>query len=436
MAGSCYNRDTDELQGVCAKPYNFPNIVFLWLISLIEIIVLNVGLAAGILDTVRLLANHFEFLLTLSKRVFSMFVLEALVLTFMTTPVVVKLYPPKYRKRAVATGANFKGVDESAAKDRNLASPPFPDQDGWKTRLTVVLDKIEHLPGIMTVTQLFRPFYLESHKTGELGTSGGIPSSVTVSSAQMPTALPIIDALRLIELSDRTSAVMKSSVSDSLIHTDPLLNVFRTFSELNDVPVSASLSVVPFDELADKVAEHSKEKFSQLVLVPWLPPTVPVTHGGHGVGSDLFSRFPTTPKTTSIHSVDGYFNFGVPEGTSSVVHSEFVRGIFARSSVDVALFVDGGRGGGGAGNYANQHICLPFFGGPDDRLALSIVVQLCGNPRTTAKVFRVTKDSIPGIPDVTETGKLSEEILPEVLRDNTLNVNSVCYTHTQCFIRL
>ena len=49
---------------------------------LVELIVLNVGLGAGILDT----------------RTFSMFVVHALVLTFMTTPLVEWFYPEKIRK--------------------------------------------------------------------------------------------------------------------------------------------------------------------------------------------------------------------------------------------------------------------------------------------------------------------------------------------------
>ena len=64
--------------------------------GLVELIVLNIGLSAGIL----------------SPRVFSMFVLEALVLTFATTPLVEWLYPPHFRVRIAATGANFKNVSD------------------------------------------------------------------------------------------------------------------------------------------------------------------------------------------------------------------------------------------------------------------------------------------------------------------------------------
>jgi K+:H+ antiporter len=361
-----------------------------------------------------------------------MFVLEALVLTFMTSPMIIKLYPPKYRKRAAAIGTNFDGVEESAPeKAGDLTSSTAAEQDSWKTRFTVVLDKMEHLPSIMTVAQLFRPF--APHDTHRSGGSGD--SRASSSSAMSSAQLPIIDALRLIELSDRTSAVMKSSVADSLIHTDPLLNVFRTFSELNDVPVSASLSVVPFDGRAARVVEHAKENHSQLILLPWLPHTVPITHppGLHSVG-EHYPHTPVTPSgggTSGTNPFDILFNFGIAEQSSSVVHSHFVRGIFAQSSVDVALYVDRGRVGGPAAHYGKQHIVFPFFGGPDDRLALSMVVQLCGNSRTTATVFRVVKPELvvkqPEALELVHTTDREKhgEALAAALRDNELGLNSV-----------
>lgn len=47
-----------------------------------------------------------------------MFVLEALVLTFVTTPLVTWLYPPQYRVRTAATGANFNNVTDGETGGR------------------------------------------------------------------------------------------------------------------------------------------------------------------------------------------------------------------------------------------------------------------------------------------------------------------------------
>jgi hypothetical protein len=70
----------------------------------------------------------------------------------------------------------------------------------------------------------------------------------------------------------------------------------------------------------------------------------------------------------------------------SFIHSQFVRGVCSQSKTDVALFVDqntldstsivGNCDGVGV---LYQHVFLPYFGGPDDRLALDFVVQICAN---------------------------------------------------------
>lgn len=331
--------------------------------GLIELIVLNVGLSAGIL----------------TQRVFSMFVLEALLLTFMTTPTVTFLYPPEVRTRVSTTGVPFSNVPGEERDAETPTTPEFPSDDDWKRRFMIVLDKIEHLPGMMALTQLIQP------PPPEYPGKASINSSQALSAMKAVAAHPNdihIDALRLIELSDRTSAVMKSSVADSLILTDPLLGIFRTFGELHDLPVNPSLSIVPYDALAASVVEHARANGAQLVLVPWLPPSGP---------ADAAADSPTTPRVGGHdwNPFEVLFRTNGAERSASVLHSHFIRGVFAQVQTDVALFVDRGLTAG-----ARQHLFLPFFGGPDDRLALQFVVQLCSSSRICATVIKVTKRDI------------------------------------------
>ena len=46
---------------------------------------------------------------------------------------------------------------------------------------------------------------------------------------------------------------------------------------------------------------------------------------------------------------------------------------------------------GASGTGGRYHLFLPFFGGPDDRLALEFVVQLCAHPGVSATVVRVIR---------------------------------------------
>ena len=79
-----------------------------------------------------------------------MFVLEALLLTFMTTPVVAFLYPPQYRTRASTQGEFGAVVDKNDKKDPSrleARSSGARSEDGVygtisKKRFTVVPDKL------------------------------------------------------------------------------------------------------------------------------------------------------------------------------------------------------------------------------------------------------------------------------------------------------
>src|SRR5947207_9030774 len=77
-----------------------------------------------------------------------------------------------------------------------------------------------------------------------------------------------IHCLRLMELTQRTSAVMK--VSERYFdRLDPVINVFRTFGKLNEVLVTAKMAIVPDDSFADSVHYQATKSKADMVIVPW-----------------------------------------------------------------------------------------------------------------------------------------------------------------------
>lgn len=344
---------------------------------------LNIGLQAGILDT----------------RTFSMFVVHALILTFMTTPLVLLFYPEWARKHEGEALRRMHGSNPEEPRSR-----PTAPEGGFKAKISVVLDKIDQLPAAMMLSQLIKPDPPVTAPSSTLGSSDEKLDTADLaddtvpqlSSAQTPNAIPgiSIDALRLIELTNRTSAVLKSQEADSLIHNDPVVSIFRTFGALNKLPISASLSVVNYDEFPDAIARHVLETDSELVILPWSRGSASVYEGDtQNVTQNPFDV--VFPKS----------NLHIQDQTSSVVYSEFIRGVFLKSPRDVALFVD--RGLTNQMGLAMHHIFLPFFGGPDDRLALSFLVQLCHNPLVTATVVRIIKtEDLSPVSTVVE-GKLA-----------------------------
>ncbi|KAI0091841.1 Sodium/hydrogen exchanger family-domain-containing protein [Irpex rosettiformis] len=342
--------------------------------GLVELIVLNVGFSAGILDT----------------RTFSMFVLHALVLTFITTPLTLLFYPERIRNRAAPT-------DTSAARSRDgeaIEENSRQTQELFRTRFSVVLEKIEQLPAVMTLTQLLQipsdasPSTESRVSVDEKTSLPAVPPGLEY---QLPraNAAPThitLDALRLIELTNRTSAVLKSHFADSLIQRDSILAVIRTFGSLNRIAVSTALAIVGYDDFSSSVAEHVKRTSSQLVILPW---------STNSPSLEDVSVAENSPSTTA-NSVN-----------LSSVQAQTFRKVFLAAPSDVALFVDRGVSQD-VNEQVGQHIFLPFVGGPDDRLALSFVVQLCMNPSTTATVTRFIKSDAN---DLTPTDSIEKTIL-------------------------
>ena len=167
----------------------------------------------------------------------------AIILTLFTTPLTLWIYPSSIRvphdgaiaraaREAAATAgsegteiekddnfSHFAGILPSASANAP-GSTLHPAQSPVSYRkFTVLLERIEHLPAIMTVAQLLQS-----------------PSSPTPGRRSF---LPRIDALRLVELSDRTSAVMRGSEAMELLRRDALVKVFEMFGKLNRIVVSS-----------------------------------------------------------------------------------------------------------------------------------------------------------------------------------------------------
>jgi hypothetical protein len=326
-----------------------------------------------------------------------MFVLEALVLTFATTPTVSFLYPAHLHSRATATGSSFVDVrgqkdDEGGVGDRT-ATTKHNEEGVFKRRFTVVLDKLEHLPSLMAITQLLQPSspYSQTEST---------PRQSPGKEPEEPTHFC---ALRLIELSDRPSDLLKTSATDALLHSDPLIAIFRTFSELNGLPISASLSIEPFESLATSVAEHVRVVGTQLVLVPWLPSAL--TPDNNLNPSEPGPHNAATQDRSSTSPFDALFR--MDRSSSTLPHSHFVRSVFAQAGTNVALLI--GRAPFASAVRGQTHVFLPFFGGPDDRLALDFVIQLCADPRVRATVVRITKRDIQADVSAPDAAHLANE---------------------------
>ncbi|CAE6384601.1 unnamed protein product, partial [Rhizoctonia solani] len=378
--------------------------------GLVELIVLNIGLAAGILDT----------------KVFSMFVMMAVILTFITSPCTVLIYPEQIRQHI---STNKTSSEDPTNRARRSVAGNANGPISLMTRFTVVLSKVEHLPAVMTLTQFLQPPLkaISTQPTTSINTSDEKvdlvdPSGPTIS--PLPSNVPIIsdgtprvsiDALRLIELTERTSAVMRVTAAEELMHRDTLISVMRTFGHLNRIPVSSSLSVVPQESFSSSVTSHVRETDADLVVIPWNSAPSAVEDASQNTNGIA----PQNP----FDALFGGRSAAVDKATA-LNYSQFIRRVFVDSPSDVALFIDRGLSPLETSATYGQHIFLPFFGGPDDRLALAFVVQLCVHPAVSATVIRMRKTD--GLEE-TETGvtDVKAQQVAAALASNNMTVHSM-----------
>jgi hypothetical protein len=344
-------------------------------VSLVELIVLNVGLQAKILD----------------ERVFSMFVFMALVLTFITTPLTLYLYPARYRDHG-----------GTALERAPTSGTGATTSDGFmRSKFAVVLDEMEQLPSAMTLTQLLQPHSARLNVAERSLSEKSTQFETSAISYSHNKYNIYVDVLRLIELTERTSAVLRSQSADTLTRNDPVLSVFRTFGRLNRFSVSSFLSVINYDEFSSYVANHAREFGSQAVVIPWpLAPHATEVPTGHHLG------LPSNPFDSLFKTSE------IDDAASHLVRSQFVRKVFASSPSDVAVFIDRGL----PTDSIYPHVFLPFSGGPDDRLALSFVIQLCMHDAiraTVVRIHRLESDGKESFVSVGEkAGPASEVSLP------------------------
>lgn len=178
-------------------------------------------------------------------------VVMALVTTFMTTPVVMYLYPEWYQKQTHALG------DDGSSSDNRVNSIDEVDEKNSVKLSTVaaigserysivtMLNRIESVPSMMALIQLL--------KRDRIATSMEI------------------HALRLLELTQRTSVVMKYKDLRETEKQDPVLNVLRTFANLIGIKsLQTHLDYCPTTDYIKTVSDYGAKIDADLILLPWI----------------------------------------------------------------------------------------------------------------------------------------------------------------------
>lgn len=272
--------------------------------GLVELIVLNIGLQARIL----------------SVRTFTIFVVMALVTTFATTPLVMWLYPPWYQEKLEAWKKGKINWDGTPRTDTSYDSEVEIDTD-IASRLMVYL-RTDGLSSLFNIISLFTGGRHEPQMSRRTSTSG--EKGVLAVDIGLISQRPLrIHGLRLMELTERNSSVMKVSELEEYASRDPIIKAFGSLSQgaTRDVTISGKIAVVPDYSFADTLVQRAGNSRSNLLLLPW-------------------------SETGSVSELPGIFDHA-PSGPNADVlanrdFAALVHGVYEQAAnvCNVAVFVD------------------------------------------------------------------------------------------------
>ncbi|KAK2744964.1 K(+)/H(+) antiporter [Myotisia sp. PD_48] len=343
--------------------------------GLVELIVLNIGLQAEIL----------------SQRTFTIFVVMAIVTTFATTPIVSYLYPLSYQtkvERWRRGEIDWDGNILDSETDSNGASDAA--QKRMRTlpvqKLLIYL-RLDSLPGLFTFVSLLGSgdgqslVIPKSHHTQ----AEKAPENTAESRGERPVE---IHAVRLVELTDRDSSVMKVSGVHDYSFSDPILNTFRTFGQLNKVAVSGAVIIAPEHAYAETIVSKGREFSSDFILVPWSE-TGGMSERQIPLLDDKTEKFSVGPHTSFMNNVlrNANRNIGIfiNKGFGGPSLSQPKPGHISRSISGKSIFHTNDLVMTPSSDYGH-HIFLPYIGGRDDLFALRLVLQLSKHTSITATV--------------------------------------------------
>jgi hypothetical protein len=345
--------------------------------GLVELIVLNIGLQAEIL----------------SHRTFTIFVVMALVTTFATTPLTTYIYPKWYQDKVDRWRRgeiDWDGNPIQPSDNNGIATTTKEQFQSRQVRRLLVYLRLDGLSSICTLAALLGPNRPPTPKVHpEKAQSTRAPEAAAEESGTdiQPESSLQVHGIRLIELTDRDSSVMKVSEVDEHSLWDPVINTFRAFGQWHDISIMAGVSVVPEHSYADTVLGMAREGTTDLLLIPWSETGALSEHQG-GLDMDERNRFANGPYTAFVSSIldESSCNVGV-----LVERSMYTRNAKARPGLQRTLSA---RSVGSAvwtspAATRSHHIVLPFFGGDDDRYALQFVLQLAQNDQVTATIIYI-----------------------------------------------
>lgn len=244
------------------------------------------------------------------------------VTTFVTTPLTLLFYPKAYRLKT-----ERERREREAGPTQSRASHSGDDNNRDHSRFSVVLEQFDHLSAVFTFCRLIKaPIqYAESDRSSGSSEKGKRAEDTPVSVA----------ALRLVELTDRTSALIKASsqTEQSLLKADTLSSIFKSFATSLGIHTSSSLTITGPEAYDEMVKSHAEREGVDCVVVPWALTSMAASEGESEVIAASTSNYlPPNPFAN-------LFGRGPASREGSPHYASFVRKVFADGEPTVLVSI-------------------------------------------------------------------------------------------------
>lgn len=327
----------------------------------------------------------------------------ALITTFLTTPLTTVLYPNWYQVKVERWRRGEIDWDGNPVERNGRNDSVAFAKDQLKTipvRKLLVYLRLDGLSGVCTLAALLSPKHPSSlssriHPTKMPRQTDQTIEDPIISDEKEDPALRV-HGVRLMELTDRDSSVMKVAAAGEHALWDPVVNTFRAFGDWHDLALMAGVSVVPEHSYADTVIGMAQQDTADLLLLPWSE-TGTLADRQNGLDVSDANRFSNGAYTNFVSDVlqrvSGHVGILIEYEPESSSKRPAISRTASGMSIQTSLWPRQPI------NSHTHHVVLPFFGGEDDRFALRFVMQLAKNDQVTATVIqigRLSSDSHKG----------------------------------------
>lgn len=274
---------------------------------LVELIVLNIGLEAKVIN----------------DRIFVIMVMMALVTTFITSPVISFVYPPRFHKR-ISSG------EEKGMEGPGVTVPYDSERESLShVHLLVLVESMDSLGYFANFMRLLKGS----------DTDVDLPEGDTVT----------LNALRIVQTSERSSSIMAASQAAAAAEADPALKMAGFFGDFLNVPTRCFLTTSAQCEVSQAVNDVVAREDVNLVVVPY-----------NQLGSVTLTQVGEILRQAIVTTV-------------ILLDHRAHQDMKVRR---VSVFFKAG-------------ILVPFVGGPDDRRAVTLALRLHRSSGIRLRIFQL-----------------------------------------------